>query len=66
MTELSELPLLDYYLENAHHGSFPEPSHNPAADSVTQSSGVCNLKLYSPHVYPLTAGIKHFLCSWAL
>lgn len=48
MTELSELPLIDYYLANAHHGSFPEPSHNPAADSVTQSSGVCNLKLYSP------------------
>lgn len=66
MTEVSELPLTDYYLTNAHHISVPEPSHSPAADTVTQSSGVRDLKLYLPRVYPLLAGIKHLLCSWAL
>lgn len=51
MMALSELPLIDFYVANAHRGSFPEPSHNPEAESVTQSSGVHNLKLYSPCVY---------------
>lgn len=31
-TKLSELPMTDCYLAEAHHGSSPEPSHSPAAD----------------------------------